>query len=270
MPVDVETRRSGADGAAATPTRDACAGLRAQNVAKMFGGLKALDSVSLEVSPGGIVGLIGPNGSGKSTMINAIAGLHKPDAGEIYFGARRIDGLQPFDVARCGIGRTFQTARLFKELSALENVVVAGLRTKGMHGRAEAQGCLDAMGIGELRDYPAGSLSIGQQRLLELAMNLMADPDLWLMDEPVAGVHPRLRAQIGDHIRRLRDAGKTFLIVEHDVPFVLGLCDRVVVLHLGRKIADGPAREILQDESVLDAYLGRKELRDRQVSRHAS
>jgi ABC-type branched-subunit amino acid transport system ATPase component len=246
------------------------AALRVENVVKTFSGLTALDGVSLDVSPGGIVGLIGPNGSGKSTLINAIAGLHRPDAGAIWMGARRIDGLPPYEVARCGIGRTFQTARLFKELSALENVVIAGLRKKGLGGRAEAQRCLDVMGIGDVRDYPAGNLSIGQQRLLELAMNLMADPDVWLMDEPVAGVHPRLRAQIADHIRRLRAGGKTFLIVEHDVPFVLGLCDRVVVLHLGRKIADGPAHDILQDKAVLDAYLGRRHVRDKPVGHHAS
>jgi neutral amino acid transport system ATP-binding protein len=224
---------------------------------KTFGGVRALDGVSFSVPDGSIVGLIGPNGSGKTTLANCVAGLHRPDAGSIWYQDRRIDKLAPFQIARLGIGRTFQTGRLFPKLTVLENVLLARRQRLSSGVRLHGMTCLETLGIGGLADEEAGTLSVGQQRLLELAMNLMAEPAVWMLDEPVAGVHPNLRSVIKSHITRFRKDGKTFLIIEHNIPFILGICDHIVVLHLGRKIAEGPPREVMRNERVLDAYLGR-------------
>jgi neutral amino acid transport system ATP-binding protein len=204
-----------------------------------------------------VVGLIGPNGSGKSTVFDLITRLVRADAGAVFHDGDRIDGLPTHRIARRGIGRTFQTVKVFRDLPVLENLAIAAMG----HGRTgwEAAGreWLARLGLEGLAAAPAGTLSIGQQRLLELAMNLTVAPDLLLLDEPLAGVHPAIRQRIADTVRGLRGAGRTFLIVEHDMPFVMALCDRVVVMDHGEKIAEGPPAAIRDDPRVLAALLGR-------------
>lgn len=234
--------------------------LLVENVFKSFGSVRAVDGVSFEIPHGTIVGLIGPNGSGKTTLVNLISGLERAETGAIWYDGRRIDGLPPYKLARRGIGRTFQTVKLFGGLDAVENVLLAGLRKNGMGARAKAMVCLETVGIVDMADADAGTLSVGQQRLLELAMNLMVEPALWLLDEPVAGLHPNLRLKVANLVRRFREEGKTFLIIEHNIPFVLDLCDKVMVLHMGRMIAEGTPADVVREKRVLDAYLGRRVL----------
>ena len=225
---------------------------------KRFGGLRAVDSCSFTIDAGTVVGLIGPNGSGKSTVFNLITSLLRPDAGRIVHDGVRIDGLATHEVARRGIGRTFQAVRIFRELPVRENLAIAamGRQRTGWEPRGDAW--LERLGLARLADDAAGRLSVGQQRLLELAMNLVVDPDFLLLDEPLAGVHPLIRTQIAETIRALRSEGRTFLIVEHHMPFVMALCDKVVVMDHGEVIAEGPPAAIRADERVVAALLGQR------------
>ncbi len=204
-----------------------------------------------------MVGLIGPNGSGKSTLFDLITRLVRADAGAVYHDGVRIDRLPAHRIARRGIGRTFQTVKVFRDLAVRENLAIAAMGRRRTGWEAAGREWLARLGLDGLAGAPAGALSIGQQRLLELAMNLTVDPDLLLLDEPLAGVHPATRQRIADTVRALRDAGRTFLIVEHDMPFVMALCDRVVVMDHGEKIAEGPPAAIRDDPRVLAALLGR-------------
>ncbi len=239
--------------------------LEVRNVEKRFGGVRAIDGCSLEVEEGTITALIGPNGSGKTTLFNVIDGTMRPDGGEVWFDGERIGGLAPWERAHRGMGRTFQITRLFRELTVLENVV-APLRSFSWRRLAadavsgpeaeRAQELLEFVSMGAYASYRAGSLSFGQQKLVELAQVLMLDPKLIMLDEPAGGINPTLIEHMADMIRELNRNGKTFLIVEHNMPLVLRLCDPVLVLACGSCICAGTPEEVQADPAVLDAYLG--------------
>jgi branched-chain amino acid transport system ATP-binding protein len=230
--------------------------LEVRDVTKRFGGVTAVNRCSLALAPGKIYGLIGPNGSGKTTLFNCITGLDPRDAGEIRFKGERIDGLKPHQVARRGIGRTFQIIRVFPELTALENLLVV---TRGPFetARRRAEELLRFVTLDRLGHEYAGNLSYGQQKLLEFIRVLMTDPELILLDEPAAGVNRTLLNELLAAITQLRDRGKTILLVEHDMKVVMGLCEAVFVLDYGEKIAEGPPGVIQTDERVIEAYFGR-------------
>lgn len=239
--------------------------LEVKGLQKHFGGVKAVDGCSFTVPQGSITALIGPNGSGKTTAFNLIGGTMKADAGEVWFDGERIDGLPAYQRAHAGLGRTFQITRLFKDMSVLENVVAplrefkpGQLKAGAMRGdEAErAEELLTFVGMERFRDFRAGNLSYGQQKLVELAQVLMLDPKLILLDEPAGGINPTLIERMGEMIRTLNRQGTTFLIVEHNMPFVLGLCDPVLVLARGACICEGTPDSVQKDPQVLDAYLG--------------
>ncbi len=239
--------------------------LEVQNVSKAFGGIQALNTCSLTVEQGKITGLIGPNGSGKTTLFNVITGYERVDSGEVQFNGRRITNSSPDKVFAMGIGRTFQLTRIFPRLTVLENMHVAAQRhnLKGLlsrwsssHEQRRAIELLDFVGITRLKDVPAANLSYGQKKLLEFAFILIAEPEVILLDEPAGGVNPTMINHIGARIRELNQQGVTFLVVEHNMEFVMKLCDTVNVMHRGTKIAEGPPEAVRENPDVLDAYLG--------------
>jgi ABC-type branched-subunit amino acid transport system ATPase component len=230
--------------------------LSLESVRKSFGGVTAVGGVSLTLEAGHIYGLIGPNGSGKTTLFNCITGLERPDGGRVSFQRERIDHLRPSAIARRGIGRTFQVIRVFPELTALENLLVV---TRGPRAEAERRGreMLQFVKLERLADEYAGNLSYGQQKLVEFVRVLMTDPALILLDEPAAGVNRTLLNDLLAAVSRLRDEGRTILLVEHDMKVVMGLCETVFVLDHGEKIAEGSPGVIQADERVIEAYFGR-------------
>jgi neutral amino acid transport system ATP-binding protein len=240
--------------------------LRTEEVSKAFGGVQALSGATIEVSRGGIAGLIGPNGSGKTTLFNVITGYARADSGHVYLDGKAITNLRPARVFGLGIGRTFQLTRIFPSLTVLDNMLIAAqhkhrsrnpLATAGgAVARRHALDLLEFTGIASHAGALAGTLSYGQRKLLELAFVLVADPEIVLLDEPAGGVNPSLINHIADRIRELNAAGKTFLIVEHNMDFVMGLCHEVTVLDSGTVVATGPPDQIRTNPRVLDAYLG--------------
>jgi branched-chain amino acid transport system ATP-binding protein len=241
--------------------------LEVENVTKAFGGVVANDAISLRVEEGGIVGLIGPNGSGKTSLFNAITGAFPIDAGSIRFKGREISTLLAGDIARIGIIRTFQQPRVYARISVLDNMLIsASARTTpfaSLFARAvEAAGArarelLDFVGLAAKRDLLAGDLSFGQQKLLELAMALINDPEMLLLDEPTAGINPVLVESLIDRLKTAnRERGLTLLVIEHNMPVIMGLAERIYCLAHGRLLAEGPPSWIKQDRRVLDAYLG--------------
>ncbi len=244
--------------------------LATERISKAFGGVHALSDCTIEVEAGSITGLIGPNGSGKTTLFNVITGYERPDAGDVYFAGRKITNASPQRVFADGIGRTFQLTRIFPRLTVLENMLVAAQHTSNGHGRARnplaraggpadrhrAMELLEFTGIAKHASALAGTLSYGQRKLLELAYVLVADPAIVLLDEQAGGINPSLVHLIADRIRELNAAGKTFCIVEHNMEFVMGLCQHVVVLDYGTVVAVGPPEAVRDDPRVLDAYLG--------------
>jgi neutral amino acid transport system ATP-binding protein len=239
-------------------------------VRKAFGGVHALDDCTVEVAAGSITGLIGPNGSGKTTLFNVITGYERPDSGDVYFAGQKITGAPPQRVFAAGIGRTFQLTRIFPRLTVLENMLVASqhngagagrfrnplARAGGLADRQRAMELLAFIGIDGHASALADTLSYGQRKLLELAYVLVADPAVVLLDEPAGGVNPSLIKIIGARIKELNAAGKTFLIVEHNMEFVMSLCQHVTVMDYGTVVASGPPEIIRDDPRVLDAYLG--------------
>ncbi|HEY2076517.1 MAG TPA: ABC transporter ATP-binding protein [Streptosporangiaceae bacterium] len=231
--------------------------LRTEGVSKSFGGLQALADCSLTAPAGRITGLIGPNGSGKTTLFNAITGYERVDGGQVYLDEQQITAASPQRVFSLGVGRTFQLTRIFPRLTVLENMLVPANRGRTTREHRErAMDLLAFTGIASLAGALAGTLSYGQRKLLELAYVLVSDPAVVLLDEPAGGVNPSLIHHIADRIRQLNSEGRTFLIVEHNMEFVMGLCHQVTVLDSGTVVASGPPEVIRADPRVLDAYLG--------------
>lgn len=247
--------------------------LSVTDVSKTFGGVRAVDGCTLSVRGGTITGLIGPNGAGKSTLFDVIIGLLPPDAGQITFEGSRIDGLLPHRIVRLGLAKTFQIPREFRSLTVLENLLVAAptgageslwtlvLRPLEVRRRVEdltnrAEELLKTVGLRTLRDEFARNLSGGQKKLLELARALMISPKMVLLDEPVAGINPVLANKLVLVIEGLRKQGTTFFLVEHDMDVVMRHCDHVIVMHQGRRLAEGAPQEIREDPRVIESYLG--------------
>ena len=248
-----------------TPTTAQGPLLQVSALSKAFGGVRAVDDCSFTVERGSITGLIGPNGSGKTTVFNLLDGSLPADSGSIHLGERRIDGLPRWQRAHAGLARTFQATRVFPQLTAVENLAVpsrtfstAGLAASAISGKeaARAREWLDFVGMQAYAEHRAGDLSYGQQKLVELAQALMLEPEILLLDEPAAGINPALVERLSGIVRKLNEAGTTVVIVEHNMPLVLSLCDHIHVLAQGHVIASGPPGQIEQDPAVLDAYLG--------------
>ena len=267
---------SGKRGRGATPRggEPRVSKLRAHDISISFGGLRALDSVGIDVEPGEIRGIIGPNGAGKTTLLNVICGIDPPDSGTVWLDGESINGLKTSQIADRGIGRTFQTTKLFKGMTVLENVMT------GLHGkmranpvaaafsfrsvlREEAEAArrarevLEFVRMIEFADEEATSLSFGQQRLVEIARALVSEPEVLLLDEPAVGLSLTRVTEVDELLRRIRrERGVTILMIEHVIRLVMGVCDRITVLNGGRKIADGTAEEVMADQEVAEAYLG--------------
>ena len=241
--------------------------IEVSGVSKAYGGVQALSLCDLQVRDGAITGLIGPNGSGKTTLFNVITGYERIQQGQVVFKGIDITNAPPDRVFKLGVGRTFQLTRLFTRLTVLENMLVATQRQEGwlrgimrlagsLSERRRAMELLDFVGITRLAHEPAGNLSYGQRKLLELASLLVADPDILLLDEPAGGVNPTLIGHLSDRIRELNRSGKTILVVEHNMEFVMSLCERITVLSQGSALVSGAPEEVRTNPAVLDAYLG--------------
>lgn len=230
--------------------------LEVRNVTKSFGNLKAVNNLSINVEKGKITGLIGPNGAGKTTLFNVITGVLRPDSGKVFFGDNDVTNLKPYQIARIGVGRTWQIIRIFAKMTVMENLLTAANLKEGNEDKRALE-LLDSFGLIDEKDNYAGELSVGQQKILSVARILMFDADLMLLDEIAAGVNPTEQVKILDVIHELCDQkGKTFLIIEHDMDVIMGHCDKVICMNFGEKIAEGTCKEIQENENVIEAYFG--------------
>lgn len=242
--------------------------LSVRNIEKSFGGIRAVRGVSFEVRKGEILGLIGPNGSGKSTLFNCILGQLRPDAGQVEVNSRNVSGMRASDLNKLGVGRTFQQLSVFPKMTVLENIILAGQEHHGsMFSRLfgpsdaglteEAERLISFFRLKHLRDTLAGSLSYGQQKLVDAAMAFMAGPSLVLLDEPAGGVNLTMLANLKERLTAYNaEYGTTFVVIEHNMEFVMSLCTRIIVLAEGGVIAEGKPEEIRANQTVIDAYLG--------------
>jgi branched-chain amino acid transport system ATP-binding protein len=233
--------------------------VRGMGLVKRFGGIVANDAVDLVVAEGDLVGLIGPNGSGKTTLINVLTGHLDPDGGEVWVRGRRVSGRPPHVYAGMGVARTFQLTQLFGRMTVLENMLVPGLtrpHSQWDEVARRARGYLEFLNLAHLAQLQARNLSGGQQKLLELGRCLMLEPAVLFLDEPFAGVHPRLREELVTRIRELHRSGRTFVVVDHDMESILRISRRLVVMARGSKIADGDPAAVRADQTVLAAYAG--------------
>jgi len=230
--------------------------LEVRNITKTFGSLTAVDELSINVEEGRITGLIGPNGAGKTTLFNVITGVLRPDSGKVFFRGKDITHLKPYQIARKGIGRTWQIIRIFQKMTVMENLLTAANLKEGGEEK-KPMDLLDYFGLIDDKDNYAGELSVGQQKILSIARILMFDPELMLLDEIAAGVNPTEQLKILDVIHELCDQrGKTFLIIEHDMDVIMGHCDKVICMNFGEKIAEGSCKEVQENEKVIEAYFG--------------
>jgi len=251
--------------------------LHVQNLFKEFDGIKAVNDLSFEVEEKSIISLIGPNGSGKTTVFNLINGFLRPDRGRIVFNRKEIISISPYRIARLGIGRTFQNIRLFPQISVLDNVLLglkyikgekitsALFQTKRMkreerENLKKAEEIIKFISLSDKKDKPAETLSHGQRKLLELGRILALDPNLFLLDEPFAGLFPETKRTMLRLIRDLKEQGKTILFIEHDMNSVIGVAEKVIVLNYGKKIAEGTPDEVRNNEEVIKAYLGKRKV----------
>ena len=249
--------------------------LEIREISKIFGGLKALDQVSLSVKAGEIFGLIGPNGAGKTTLFNLISGAMPATGGRIFFRGEEISSLPDYRICRLGIARTYQNIRLFGKMTVLENVLVgrhcrthSGLwatflglpveRTENREGKKMAGQLLDFFRLAGKKDEKASALAYGEERRLEIARALATDPALLLLDEPSAGMNPQEVKELNQLILRIRESGKTVFLIEHNMKVIMDICDRIAVLDFGEKIAEGVPEEVRENQRVVEAYLGKE------------